>query len=298
MRILNQLTWQRILCAAFFATALFATSALADESDKPKPAIGGFDPVSYFADDGPAEGKAELSARFRGHLYYFASEENKKKFTENPEKYAPQWGGLCACALGGTYGNRFPGDPTVYEVHNNKLFLFSMERAKRAFDTDPARYVNLGDERWNDAKFDGHCLVSTNKQGKAVKGDKQHRSTYGEWVYYFASEEAKKEFEKNPEKWLPAYEGHCAAAMADGKQYEGTPEAMRVEDGRLFFFWDEDDAKDWEKDKKANIAKADSEWGKFVRQREKEEQERVERAKQASKRNARPAGRGGGARRP
>jgi len=40
------------------------------------------------------------------------------------------------------------------------------------------------------------------------------------------------------ERWVPAYGGWCAWAMADGEPVDVDPERFLVDDGRLFLFYD------------------------------------------------------------
>jgi hypothetical protein len=54
--------------------------------------------------------------------YWFASEENKKLFTESPAKYLPTYGGWCATAM--AKGEKVEIDPTNFKVTNGRLFLF------------------------------------------------------------------------------------------------------------------------------------------------------------------------------
>ena len=49
--------------------------------------------------------------------------ENQKAFNENPTKYAPQYGGWCAYALGNA-GELVSINPLTYKILNGKLYLF------------------------------------------------------------------------------------------------------------------------------------------------------------------------------
>ena len=62
-------------------------------------AVQGYDVVSYFS-GAPTKGKSEFSLKFKDAIYYFSNEANKQKFKSNPSKYAPQYGGWCAYAMG------------------------------------------------------------------------------------------------------------------------------------------------------------------------------------------------------
>jgi YHS domain-containing protein len=62
-------------------------------------AVSGYDPVAYFTDGKPVEGKKEFSTRWMNVEWRFASAQNRDLFVVNPEKYAPQYGGYCAWAV-------------------------------------------------------------------------------------------------------------------------------------------------------------------------------------------------------
>lgn len=86
-------------------------------------AIEGYDPVAYFTQGKALEGSKKRAASYRGVIYYFASEANKKAFTSNPSKYEPQYGGWCAYAMGDK-GEKVSIDPETFKIVNGKLYLF------------------------------------------------------------------------------------------------------------------------------------------------------------------------------
>lgn len=86
-------------------------------------ALEGYDAVSYFAGSKPIKGKSSIQATSDGVVYYFSSEKNKESFTQNPEKYKPQYGGWCAYAMGNS-GEKVEVDPETFKVLNGKLYLF------------------------------------------------------------------------------------------------------------------------------------------------------------------------------
>ena len=56
-------------------------------------ALKGYDPVAYFTLAGPVKGRKELQYGWHGANWLFSSQEHLDMFQENPEKYAPQYGG-------------------------------------------------------------------------------------------------------------------------------------------------------------------------------------------------------------
>ena len=86
-------------------------------------AVEGYDPVSYFTDSRPAKGRAELESVHRGVTYRFATDEHRRLFNADPDRYAPTYGGWCASAMGD--GGRKVGiDPTNFKIKDGRLFLF------------------------------------------------------------------------------------------------------------------------------------------------------------------------------
>lgn len=85
-------------------------------------AVQGYDPISYF--EGKAvEGKKAISAKHQESIYYFFSEEHKKTFLKKPSKYAPQYGGWCAYAMG-LNGEKVKINPETFKIIDGKLYLF------------------------------------------------------------------------------------------------------------------------------------------------------------------------------
>ena len=85
-------------------------------------AIDGFDAVSFFQ-GAPAQGDAAISHRWNGKDWLFASAANRDAFAAAPERYAPQYGGTCAFAVG--LGGAAPGKARVFSVVDNKLYFFA-----------------------------------------------------------------------------------------------------------------------------------------------------------------------------
>jgi len=116
-------------------------------------AAKGYDVVAYFSNN-VAEGKSEFQAKHEGTIYKFSSAENKELFTENPEKYAPQYGGWCAYAMG-QRNKKVDIDPETYEIRNGKLFLFYnsffMNKMDNWLEMGPEKLMPLADNNW--AKF-------------------------------------------------------------------------------------------------------------------------------------------------
>ena len=88
--------------------------------------LRGYDVVSYF-DGKPMLGNPSINTLHKGAVYQFITEQHKKLFLENPEKYRPAYGGFCAIAM--TEGSTVDAHPEAYIVQNGRLFVFYAVKA-------------------------------------------------------------------------------------------------------------------------------------------------------------------------
>jgi NTE family protein len=105
-----------------------------------------FDPVSYFSEAGPIEGKAELEAVHEGRRYRFATVENQATFEAHPARFLPQYGGFCAFAM--ARGKTVKADPRVYAVINDRLYFNVNKSVHGQWQGDAARQIERADEHW------------------------------------------------------------------------------------------------------------------------------------------------------
>jgi len=85
-------------------------------------AIDGYDPVAYFTEQRAMKGSEDISHNWLGAEWAFSSEKHKKLFSENPVKYAPQYGGYCADGI--AYGDITANiDPEAWRIIDGKLYL-------------------------------------------------------------------------------------------------------------------------------------------------------------------------------
>jgi YHS domain-containing protein len=115
-----------LLLASFFAASAFAQSA----------AIKGYDPVAYFEPGRPTMGSPSISYEFDGRRYLFSSQKNRERFVSNPDRYEPQFNGLCAAGLAD--GRIIEPDPTAFVVRDGKLYLFQGQKGVERVKADPS----------------------------------------------------------------------------------------------------------------------------------------------------------------
>ncbi|WP_299499655.1 YHS domain-containing (seleno)protein [uncultured Roseobacter sp.] len=97
-------------------------------------------------------------------------------------------------------------------------------------------------------------------QPAAVPGDKDITATYNGATFAFSTEANKAEFEANPEKYLPQYDGHCAYGVAKGGKVPGNPNLWRILDGKLYLNITENVVGFWEEDIPGNIQLSEANW--------------------------------------
>ncbi len=137
------------LAGIVLSTTLFA-SALAAGVDVNATttglAIRGYDPVAYFTAGAPTSGNWKISAEHNGATYRFASEENKKKFLADPQAFVPAFGGYCA--FGTAMGFKFDGDPNIWKIVDNKLYLNLSKPIQTRWEGDLSNFITTAKTNW------------------------------------------------------------------------------------------------------------------------------------------------------
>jgi len=109
-------------------------------------AMGGYDPVSYFAEVTPQAGRADYEWVWAGSPWYFASAANRDVFMRAPTTYAPQFGGRCLLSL--SRGYLSDGDPRLYAVFQQRLYLFYSVGNREGFLLSPASALHSAELNW------------------------------------------------------------------------------------------------------------------------------------------------------
>lgn len=109
----------------------------------------------------------------------------------------------------------------------------------------------------------GYDVVSYQTGEKPVPGNGNHLTLHDGVTYLFQNESNKKAFDKNPERFVPAYGGYCAYGVSVGKKFVGDPTVWEIVDGRLYLNLDNKIKGLWSKDIPKNIVKANAEWPKI-----------------------------------
>jgi YHS domain-containing protein len=310
---------QRSLFLLFFALSMLlggnwtAASPLAQGETRPGLAqynlqaglaLGGMDPVSYFAEFGgtPLAGNRQLAHNHRGVTYHFASEANRASFVAQPERFEPAYGGWCAFNM--SKGKRVEPQASNYRFQDGRLLVFSKggllgsnprSQWERA---NPRELLGKADLEWQKLSAEAPPVVAENDRdrpelgqmnlgadglalegfdpvsyfaefgGRGLRGSPQQALRYRGVLYRFVSPENKAAFVANPQRFEPAYGGWCAYAMAAGDKVEINTSSFLVQDGRLLLFYDGllgDTRKQWQAgDVATQATKADTSWAALL----------------------------------
>ncbi len=113
-------------------------------------AANGYDVVAYF-DNTAKEGNKEFTKAYKDVQFKFSSKNNLEKFTKNPEKYIPQYGGYCAYAIAAK-GKKVSINPETFEIRDGKLYLFYNRGRTNTLDLwlqeNPEKLQQKADENW------------------------------------------------------------------------------------------------------------------------------------------------------
>ncbi len=101
------------------------------------------------------------------------------------------------------------------------------------------------------------------KQPEAVPGRKDITAEYNGATWAFASEDNRETFLANPEKYVPAYDGHCAYGVAKGGKVPANPDLWRIVDGQLYLNITKEVVGFWEEDIPGYIDQARSNWSEI-----------------------------------
>jgi len=138
-----------IITGVLFTTlSLYAQkSAVFAKSGK---AIRGYDPVAYFTDGKPVEGKEELVYNWSNANWYFSSRQHLDLFKANPVKYAPQYGGYCAYGL--SRGYKASTVPEAWTIDKGKLYLNYSLSVRNDWDKNRQERIQKADSYWPQIK--------------------------------------------------------------------------------------------------------------------------------------------------
>ncbi|MEL6992088.1 MAG: YHS domain-containing (seleno)protein [Pseudomonadota bacterium] len=137
---------------AMLTGAAFAGPQYIDETGF---AVSGYDVVAYFGLEqstvGEAQpegipGRADIIAEYNGATFAFSSEENRDAFLADPARFAPQYDGHCA--YGVSKGGKVPGNPNLWRIVDDKLYLNITPVVVGFWEEDIPGNITIAEGNW------------------------------------------------------------------------------------------------------------------------------------------------------
>jgi hypothetical protein len=109
-------------------------------------AIAGYDPVAFFTDGRAMPGSADCELRYGGAIWRFRNIGNRAAFAAQPDVYMPKFGGYDP--IGVVHGVAVAGNPNVWLITGERLYLFYDRDRLEKFAADTARLSAEADRKW------------------------------------------------------------------------------------------------------------------------------------------------------
>jgi hypothetical protein len=141
-----------IVFALALQTVPMPANADSTQTSSTPVAIQGYDVVSYFTDGKPVKGTSDISLPFDDATWQFANASHRQMFEADPDRYLPQYGGMCAGGM--AMGVSVPANPENWVIVDGKLYMVSGGAADLAdWKAHAAENIKHADEQW--AKLQG-----------------------------------------------------------------------------------------------------------------------------------------------
>ncbi|MEO1199917.1 MAG: YHS domain-containing (seleno)protein [Pseudomonadota bacterium] len=149
-----------IFSGALFAALAFSGPVLAGDQyvDSSGFAISGFDVVAYWDKEQAPVGEAQplatpgdrsITVEYNGATWAFATTENRDRFLADPERYVPQFDGHCAYGVGVQQGGKVPGNPHLWRIVDDRLYLNITENVVGFWEENIPGWIASADDNWN-----------------------------------------------------------------------------------------------------------------------------------------------------
>lgn len=108
--------------------------------------------------------------------------------------------------------------------------------------------------------IDGTDVLSYWQTGAPIAGSPEFTHDWMGKTWQFASAETRDVFIADPDRYAPAYGGHCAFAASRGYVASSVPEAWTIHEDRLFLNFSLGVRRRWLRDVPGHVARGDENW--------------------------------------
>ena len=135
--------------AMVLGVLIVALHGYAARGDEPRLSISGYDPVAYFTDGKPVQGKAEFEYLWHRSRWRFATSDHRDLFMKGPDRYAPQYDGYCAMGVSGDdAAHKDTVDPEAWAIVDGKLYLTHNQYWLEVWREHSDEYIKRADVDW------------------------------------------------------------------------------------------------------------------------------------------------------
>ena len=114
-------------------------------------------------------------------------------------------------------------------------FIGAVSATTAAFAVDEYN-VSTGTTVRGPASVRGNDVIALATDLDVTPGHAKFTQVHDGVAYYFSSDETRKQFEADPERYMPQYGGFCAFGVALGKKLDAAPRFADIVDGKLYVF--------------------------------------------------------------
>lgn len=133
--------------ARWVGILVVALSLQAANADSTHVAVGGYDVVAYFTEGKAVKGSPSYELPFDDAKWQFANASHKDMFAADPDRYLPQYGGMCAGGM--AIGMSVPANPENWVIVDGKLYILSGNAADLAYwRAHAAENIKAADKTW------------------------------------------------------------------------------------------------------------------------------------------------------
>ena len=132
-----------------FGLVLATLLSSAARGEEARQSISGYDPVAYFTDGKPVQGKPDLDYLWHRLRWRFAKVSHRDMFVKDPDRYAPQYDGYCAMGAAiDAAAHKDTVDPEAWAIVDGKLYLTHTKYSLQQWREKATEHIKQADRDW------------------------------------------------------------------------------------------------------------------------------------------------------